>query len=61
MDLGEIGWGGGGVYSSGSGWGLEVGCCECRDEPSGSGATESVLVCWVHTVNTGLQKFKLST
>jgi hypothetical protein len=39
MDLTEIDWGGG-VDSSGSGWGSLAGCCECGDEPSGSGATE---------------------
>jgi hypothetical protein len=43
MDLGEIGWGGGcGVDSPGSGYGPLAGCCECGDEPSGSGATELV-------------------
>jgi hypothetical protein len=25
-----------------SGWGMVAGCCECGDEPSGSGATELV-------------------
>jgi hypothetical protein len=41
MDLREIGWGEGcGVDSSGSCEGLLAGCCECGDEPSGSGATE---------------------
>jgi hypothetical protein len=39
MDLREIGWGGCGVDSPGSGWGLLAGSCECGDEPSGSGAT----------------------
>jgi hypothetical protein len=34
--------GGGGVDSPGSGWGPLAGCCECGDEPSGSGATELV-------------------
>jgi hypothetical protein len=41
MDLREIGWGG----WSGFTWlsiGTAVGCCECGDEPSGSGATGSV-------------------
>jgi hypothetical protein len=42
MDLREIGWGGCGVDSPGSGWGLGAGTCGCRDEPSGSGATELV-------------------
>jgi hypothetical protein len=35
--------GGGGVDSTGSGWGPLAGCCECGDEPSGSGATELVM------------------
>jgi hypothetical protein len=30
------------VDSPGSGWGPLAGCCECGDEPSGSGATELV-------------------
>jgi hypothetical protein len=45
-DLTEIGWGGGGgggVNSPGSGSGSLVGCCECSDEPSRSGAMELVL------------------
>jgi hypothetical protein len=42
MDVGEIGWGGCGADSSGSGYGSLAGCCECGDEPSGSGATELV-------------------
>jgi hypothetical protein len=33
---------GGGVDSVGSGWGPVAGCCECGDEPSGSGAMELV-------------------
>jgi hypothetical protein len=33
---------GGGVDSAGSGQGPVAGCCECGDEPSGSGATELV-------------------
>jgi hypothetical protein len=41
MDLGEIG-GGCRVDSPGSGQGPLAGCCECRDEPSGSGATKLV-------------------
>jgi hypothetical protein len=36
--------GGCGVDSPGSGQGPLAGCCECGDEPSGSGATE--LVSW---------------
>jgi hypothetical protein len=35
MDLGEIGLGGCGLDSTGSGQGLVAGCCECGDEPSG--------------------------
>jgi hypothetical protein len=43
MDLGEIGWGGGGgVESPGSGEGPLAGSCECGDEPSRSGAMELV-------------------
>jgi hypothetical protein len=42
MDLGEIGLGGCGVDSPGSGYGALAGSCECGDEPSGSGATELV-------------------
>jgi hypothetical protein len=42
MDLREIGLGGGGLDSTGSGQGPVVGCCECGDEPSGSCATELV-------------------
>jgi hypothetical protein len=43
MDLGEIGWGGGGgVDSIGSGYGPLADCCECGDEPSYSDATELV-------------------
>jgi hypothetical protein len=41
MDLREIDWGCG-MDSPGSGWGPLAGCCECGDEPSGSGATELV-------------------
>jgi hypothetical protein len=43
MDLREIGLGGYGLDSTGSGQGPVVSCCECGDEPSGSCATE--LVC----------------
>jgi hypothetical protein len=42
MDLREIGWGGCGVDSTGSGWGSLAGCCECGFELSGPGATELV-------------------
>jgi hypothetical protein len=38
-DFGRLA-GGGGVDSLGSGYGPVAGCCECGDEPSGSGATE---------------------
>jgi hypothetical protein len=31
-----------GVDSPGSGYGPLAGCCECGDEPSGSGVTELV-------------------
>jgi hypothetical protein len=41
LDLTETGWGRG-VDSSRSGEGQLMGCCECGDEPSGSGATELV-------------------
>jgi hypothetical protein len=39
MDIREIGLGGCGLDSTGSGKGSVVGCCECGDEPSGSCAT----------------------
>jgi hypothetical protein len=42
MDLGEIGLGGCGLDSTGSGQGRLAGCGECDDEPSGSCATEVV-------------------
>jgi hypothetical protein len=42
MDLGEIGLGGCGLDSTGSGQGPVAGCCECGDEPSGSCAMELV-------------------
>jgi hypothetical protein len=42
MDLREIGLGGGGLDSTGSGQGLVAGCGECGEEPSGSCATELV-------------------
>jgi hypothetical protein len=42
MDLREIGLGGCGLDSTGSGQGPLAGCCECGDEPSGSCATELV-------------------
>jgi hypothetical protein len=40
MDLREIGLGGCGLDSSGSGQGPVASCCEFGDEPSGSVATE---------------------
>jgi hypothetical protein len=42
MDLREIGLGGCGLDSTGSGQVPVAGCCECGDEPSGSCATELV-------------------
>jgi hypothetical protein len=42
MDLREIGLGGCGLDSTGSGQRPVAGCCECGDEPSGSCATELV-------------------
>jgi hypothetical protein len=42
MDLREIGLGGCGLESTGSGQGPVAGCCECGDEPSGSCAMELV-------------------
>jgi hypothetical protein len=42
MDLREIGFGGCGLDSTGSGQGPVVGCGECGDEPSGSCTTELV-------------------
>jgi hypothetical protein len=44
MDLREIGLGGCGLDSTGSGQGPVAGCGECGDEPSGSCATELVNV-----------------
>jgi hypothetical protein len=43
MDLTRLAWGCG-LDSTGSGQGPVAGCCECGDEPSGSCATELVLV-----------------
>jgi hypothetical protein len=34
------------VNSVGSGLGPVVGCCECGDEPSDSGATELISTCF---------------
>jgi hypothetical protein len=42
MNLREIGSGGCGVDSSGSGYWPVAGCCECGDGPSGSSATELI-------------------
>jgi hypothetical protein len=42
MDLREIGLGGCGLDSTGSGQEPVAGCCECVDESSGSCATELV-------------------
>jgi hypothetical protein len=42
MDLRELGLGGRGLDSTGSGQGPAAGCCDCGDEPSGSCATELV-------------------
>jgi hypothetical protein len=42
MDLREIGLGGCGLNSTGSGQRPVAGCCECGDGPSGSCATELV-------------------
>jgi hypothetical protein len=42
MDLRDIGLGGCGLHSTGSGQGPVAGCCECGDEPSGFCATELV-------------------
>jgi hypothetical protein len=44
MDLREIGLGGCGLDSTGSGQGPVAGCCEYGDEPSGSCATELVSI-----------------
>jgi hypothetical protein len=43
IDLRVIGWGCG-LDSTGSGQGPVAGCCECGDEPSGSCATELVIL-----------------
>jgi hypothetical protein len=42
MDLREIGLGGCGLDSTGSGQGPVAGCCQCGDESSGSCAKELV-------------------
>jgi hypothetical protein len=42
MDIREIGLGGSGLDSTGSGYEPVVGRCECGNEPSGSCATELV-------------------
>jgi hypothetical protein len=58
MDLREIGLGGCGLDSTGSGHGPVAGCCECGDEPSGSCATELViLISPVKNVNIKIYKF----
>jgi hypothetical protein len=54
MDLKEIGWVVCGVDSPGSGQGPLAGCCECGDEPSGSGATE--LVCLLSQTTSDLSR-----
>jgi hypothetical protein len=43
MDIREIGLGGCGLDSTGSGQGPVAGCCECGDEPSGYCAPELVI------------------
>jgi hypothetical protein len=61
------------VDSTGSGYGLALGCCECGDEPSGSGATELVVfhrediqnstlngVCWCCSHLKGLNSAQCS-
>jgi hypothetical protein len=50
IDLGEIGWGGCGLDSTGSGQGPVAGCCKCGDEPLGSCAMELVF----QTCNAGI-------
>jgi hypothetical protein len=49
MDLREIGLGGCGLDSTGSGQGPVAGCCDCGDEPSGSCATE-LLMGYSHSI-----------
>jgi hypothetical protein len=45
----------------GSGWGPVAGCCEYGDEPAGSGATELVRDCSVHTLHRHVKsKFRVS-
>jgi hypothetical protein len=48
MDLKEIGLGGCGLDSTVSGQGPVESCCECGDEPSGSCATELVILFPLH-------------
>jgi hypothetical protein len=66
MDLREIGLGGCGLDSTGSGQGPVAGCCECGDEPSGSCATElwtfmfcePTLLCTDHLFQAAPQSLK---
>jgi hypothetical protein len=55
MDLGEIGLGGCGLDSTGSGQGLVAGCCECGDEPSCSCATELVKAAGTYNYHSALK------
>jgi hypothetical protein len=60
MDLREIGLGGCGLDSTGSGQGPVADCCECGDESSGSCATELVLKgkCPTHFIFVSIQTEK---
>jgi hypothetical protein len=61
MDLREIGLGGCGLDCTGSGHGPVAGCCECGDEPSGSCATEFVLISsYVRLRHTNERQFTIS-
>jgi hypothetical protein len=51
MGLREIGLGGCGLETTGSGQGPVAGCCECGDEPSGSCATELVFITLYYNIS----------
>jgi hypothetical protein len=51
MNLREISLGGCGLDSTGSGQGPVAGCCERGDEPSGSCATELVIIVYIFLPN----------
>jgi hypothetical protein len=58
MYLKDIGLGGCGLDSTGSGQGPVAGCCECGDEPSGSCPTELVFFSCSCTATLGITLYK---